>query len=410
VLLLHFTPRIPFISAVWSGEQRFEDFLQSDGRKTATRSDFVFLGINQGTLNVGGLPALTAPPHQVFPPDELTANWALQLMSEHPFPWSREVWAILLDRLFASGARLVMFDFVFNSPRDGDPQFAAALARYRDKVVLAVNFDAANAMQPVGPNAALIPPPSLADQRVGYVNFFPDLIDHKVRSIYYSLTERQIAGQPPQPGDEVFYSISARALEQIGRGADVPLDHEAHMIRFSSNDAYPRLPLYEVFDRVSWHANYDDGAFFKDKIVVLGAAADPLHDLVDTPLESGRPGPKLHLEAMAAALAHQFLRATPFWVTCVLVGTAGLLAWVLVAFVRQPLFVLALLTGITIAYLVAARISYDQTGLLLVTVPVLTVFLLSGLCSLAWEAWISKETESQAQNPGLQATDAKLFS
>jgi hypothetical protein len=43
-----------------------------------------------------------------------------------------------------------------------------------------------------------------------------------------------------------------------------------------------------------------------------------------------------------------------------------------------------LLAGITIAYLAAARFIYDQTGLLLVTVPALIVFLLSGFCSLGW--------------------------
>ena len=121
-----FHPDVPFVSAVWSGEKRFEDFLQREGRKTATRDDFVFLGIDQSTLQL--------PP---FEPDELASNRAFQLMTERPFPWSREVWALLLDRLFASGARLVMFDLIFNPPNDGDPAFRAALDRYRGKVVLA---------------------------------------------------------------------------------------------------------------------------------------------------------------------------------------------------------------------------------------------------------------------------------
>ena len=56
-------------------------------------------------------------------------------MTEKPFPWSREVWALLLDRLFAAGARVVMFDMIFSPPNDGDPAFHAALDRYRDKVV-----------------------------------------------------------------------------------------------------------------------------------------------------------------------------------------------------------------------------------------------------------------------------------
>ena len=118
-------------------------------------------------------------------------------MSERPFPWSREVWALLLDRLFASGARLVMFDLIFNPPNDGDPAFHAALDRYRGKVVVGANFDSAKTMQAIVPNDVLIPPPQMHDPRVGYVNFFPDPLDQRVRALPYTMTDRQIAGLPP---------------------------------------------------------------------------------------------------------------------------------------------------------------------------------------------------------------------
>ena len=374
VLLVHFYPNLPFLSAVWSGEKRFEDFLQREGRKTATRDDFVFLGIDQSTLEL--------PP---FEPGELANNRALQLMVERPFPWSREVWALLLDRLFASGARLVMFDLIFNPPNDGDPAFHAALDRYREKVVVGANFDSAKTMQSIVPNDVLIPPPQMHDPRVGYVNFFPDPLDQRVRALPYTMTDRQLAGLPANPSEEVFYSFAARGLEQIGRGSDIPRGHGAQLIRFSSDEAYPARPLYEVFDPKFWHANYGDGAFFKDKVIVVGVSAQVMHDVVDIPLGPNRPGPKLHLEAMAAAMAHQFLRMTPLRVDLLLVAGAGLSAWLLMAFVRRPLTALLLLTGIAIAYLATARIAYDQVGLLLITVPVLTAFLLSGLFSLGYE-------------------------
>src|SRR6266446_6027967 len=156
----------PFLSAPCRGEQSFEFLLRREGRKTATRNDFVFLGLDQSTLQ---LPPLT--------PDEVANNRAFQLMTERPFPWSREVWALLLDRLFGAGARLVMFDMITNPPNDGDPTFHAALDRYHDKVVLGANFDMENGVvQATTPNTALIPPPQLLDDRVGFVNFWPDVI------------------------------------------------------------------------------------------------------------------------------------------------------------------------------------------------------------------------------------------
>src|SRR5438045_9000034 len=141
ILLGHFFSATPFLCVPWRGEQSFEDLLRTEGRKTATRNDFVFLGIDQSTLQ---LPPMTA--------EEIANNRAFQLMTEHPFPWSREVWALLLDRLFGAGARLVIFDLMFNPPNDGDPAFHTALDRYTGKVVLGANVDLQNGHKPQGDN------------------------------------------------------------------------------------------------------------------------------------------------------------------------------------------------------------------------------------------------------------------
>lgn len=374
IFLGHFFPATPFLSIPWRGEQGFEDLLRREGRKTTAPRDFVFLGIDQSTLQ---LPPLA--------PEEIANNRAFQLMTERPFPWSRDVWALLLDRLFGAGARLVAFDLIFSPPNDGDPAFHAALDRYRDKVVLGANFDMENAAQAVTPNDALIPPPQLLDDRIGFVNFWSDPIDGKVRAVAYRVTDRQLAGLPPHASQEIYESLSARALAKIGHGNDVPRDFRGHMIRFTALDAFEPLPLYEVFDPKFWHANYADGAFFKDKIVMVGPSAQILHDFVDTPMSPMTSGPSLHLQAMAAALGHEFLRPTPPKTGLALVGAAGLLAWFIIAFLRRPLLCLGALVAIAVVYLGAARLFYDRSGLLLLTVPVLSALLLSGLFSLGFE-------------------------
>ena len=78
-------------------------------------------------------------------------------MTAHPYPWSRELWALLLDRLFNAGARVVMFDLVFNPPNEGDAIFREAVDRYRDRVVLGANFDAEHGMKFVMPNTSQRP-------------------------------------------------------------------------------------------------------------------------------------------------------------------------------------------------------------------------------------------------------------
>jgi hypothetical protein len=172
----------------------------------------------------------------------------------------------------------------------------------------------------VGPNGTLIPPPPTADPRVGLVNYWPDPIDGKLRAAIFTISDRQFAGLAPFAGEEVFKSFDARGLEQLGHGADVPSDQRAHMLRFSRADAYPPRPLYEVFDPRLWRANYQNGAFFKNKVVLIGAASQIAHDVVSTPLSPNTLGPELHLETMAAALAHEFLRPTPARWMFILVG------------------------------------------------------------------------------------------
>lgn len=380
VVVAHFFPNFPFLSSIWRSEQGFEDLLRREGRKTATRPDLVFVGIDQNSLE-----------DQPFDDAQKASDRALQLMAGHSFPWSREVWASLLDRLFQAGTRLVMFDVVFSPPNDGDPVFRAALDRYRAKVVIGANFDFSGvqsfggAVKNVPPNARLIPEPQMEDDRVGYVIFFPDPLDKKIRSARYSLTTFQLARQLPQPGETPYVSLTARAMEKLGMGPLVPKDLQAHLIRFSAIDAYPPHPLWEIFDNKIWHANYHDGEYFKNKIVLVGPSAQIMHDFANTPISPETPGPALHLHALAAAMEQEFLENTPVWVDFVGIVIAGLMAWNLIAWMRRPAICLMALVVISAVYLGIGRVVYDRFGLILLAVPTLSAFLLSGMFSLGFE-------------------------
>jgi adenylate cyclase len=367
----YFFPTLPFISMPWRGEQSFEDTLRREGRKTATRDDFIFLGIDQQSMHLDAVS-----------PEEIAGNRAIELMTERPFPWSREVWVLLLDRLFGAGARLVMFDMMFNNPNDGDPAFRAALDRYHDRVVVGMNIDTLNNKQIVLPNAQLIAPPAQTDDRVGFVNYWNDEIDGKLRAARFFTSERQLAGVAPAPGDEIYASMPSRALTKLGRSADIPQDQRDHLFRFSSNDAYSPFPLWEIFLPSLWHANYADGAVFKDKIVIVGGSSQILHDFTVTPMNPAAPGPAVHLQVMAATEAHEFLRQTPTRVMLGLVLAAGVIGWGLILFLRRPILSLFSLIAIVVIYLAVARLAYDRSGFLLASVPVLSTLLLCGVSTL----------------------------
>src|SRR2546421_5230489 len=379
VALAHFFPTAPFLSTIWRGERSLADVLRREGRKTKTHSDFVFLGIDQASLSLKA------------EQEDWSNNRALQLMTEHAYPWSREVWGLLLDRLFQAGARLVMFDIVFDKPKEGDDAFRAALDRYREKVVIGANFDLSQVRQLGGmivnvpPAESLIPSPQMQDDRVGCVIIFPDPLDNRIRSVCYRFTDQQLLGDAAAPSEVPYEALSTRALRKLGHAGDIPDDLEGHLVRFGESNAYPPRPVWEVFDSKSWKANYKDGAFFKDKIVVVGASSQIAHDVFDTPINPETPGPVFHLYALAAAMDHEFLQDTPIRIDFVLVLVAGLAAWTLVAFLRRPFLCFVTLVLIAAAYLGLARILYDRVGLLLMVVPPLGAFLASGLSGLGFE-------------------------
>jgi len=150
-------------------------------------------------------------------------------------------------------------------------------------------------------------------------------------------------------------------------------------------DAYQPHSLFEIFVPAYWQNNYGNGAFFKDKVVLVGAASAIAHDVHPTPIGDATSGPIIHFHAMAAALDGEFLSETSPWVNLMLLLGAGLVAWVVVTFVRQSLIALLLLIGLGTGYVAAVVWLYNAHNLFLLTLPVLAAFNLSGLFSLGYD-------------------------
>jgi CHASE2 domain-containing sensor protein len=68
-------------------------------------------------------------------PEEIAASPILQKMQQ-PWPWDRSVYAAILDKLMDAGAKVVLFDFVFASQKEGDDVYAKELEKYKDHVVI----------------------------------------------------------------------------------------------------------------------------------------------------------------------------------------------------------------------------------------------------------------------------------
>jgi len=367
VMSLRFVPAVPGLSQVWGNEQALEDWLHRTGRRTSTHPELVFVAIS--TKSLAGPESTKAGKDRM-----------LQLMAEHPFPWSREVWARLLDRLFESGARLVIFDLLFTPPNEGDKVFRAALDRYRDRVVISSSFDFENGNDPVLPNADLIPPPAQYDDRVGYVNYWVDKQDGMLRAARFFTSQRQLTGQKPSPSDRLCASLVARAMEKLGRSNEMPHDSQDHLIRFSATDAYQPHPVWEIADPDLWHSKYSDGEFFEDKIVVVGPSTSvgDARDVIDNPISREIKGPVMHLNTLAATMDHEFLRKLPVTLDLLIVSVFGLLAWLLLGYVGRWWICLLSFLALSVAYLLLAFLLYNLLGIFLPVVPPLATLLACG--------------------------------
>jgi adenylate cyclase len=376
-----------FADSIWANETTFRDALERKARRTKVHDDFVFLGIDEASKQLD----------QVSP-EEIGSSPALQKMRQ-AFPWSRAVYAELVDQLCNAGARLIVFDLTFDPERNGDDEFAAALERHRDRVVIGADVEmGANTVSGDAP-IIFVPPnkhlilDGLLDDRVGYVSIWPDT-DNRIRRINYAITDSQIMKLlkdryrdpgPAQPWETIYESLDGRALRKLGFANRIPPAGRSSMIRFGPDEAYQPRSFFEIFVPALWEHNFGGGSFFKDKVVLVGAASAIAHDVHPTPISEATSGPLIHFHAIAAALDGEFLRETPPLINYLLLLGAGCAAWLVVAFVRQSLLALLLLIAISAGYLAATVFFYDTRNLFILTVPVLAAFNLSGLFSLGYD-------------------------
>ena len=307
----------------------YRDAVSRAGRKTPPNPNLVFLAIDAASVSLDEEDIDQA---YGLTNDNSAEVRALRLMS-HGYPWSREIHALLLDRLIQAGAKVVIFDLLFTTPTNNDEPFQLALDRYREHVVIGSNFVDGSLTRP---SDTLVPQTSPMDDRVAYTNFWAD-DDEAVRRAQYRVTFEQVRGLKLQPNSERFLSVAAAALIKSGSGHAVPPDVDAHAFRFTAapQEGFPPHSIFEIFVPSFWKQNYQSGEFFRNKVVIVGAEGNWQHDDHPTPFGS-MPGAELHLNAINAALHHEFIQEmSPSTRACLTVA-AALVALALSLFVPSP--------------------------------------------------------------------------
>jgi CHASE2 domain-containing sensor protein len=294
------------------------------------------------------------------PPDDSIAIVAIDedtVAELGPPPYPRDMYAELVDRLRAAGARLIVFDVGFDSPRAGDAELRAAVRRAAPVVLGSTLIDAQGRTPGLGGAAA--------QRRIGarpgaaLVEVEPDgelrRLPLEVRNLpAMAIVSGRILGAPPP---------DAGAFEDGGALIDYA----------GPAGTYPTHSLVAVLD------GDVPARAFDGKAVLVGATARSLQDQHDTP-RGVMPGVEIQANALASVLDGLPLREASTAATVLLAFLLALVAPL--AAVRLPLpAALALSLGAAIAYLVAAQLAFDGGTVLDVSIPELA-WLLSAAATL----------------------------
>jgi adenylate cyclase len=372
-----------------------QDWLTRLGRKTPVDDRLVLVGIDK--------PVYTSD----FSNEELQREPVLRDLQNN-FPWSREVWSRLIQKLSDADAKVIVFDLVFASQSDGDDALHQALEKYKDRVVIGYNINIQNTDRGktralMLPNSSVLTPAgtnsAVEDNRLGYVNLWPDF-DDTLRRVNYRLTGAQVGELVPD--ETVLKSLDARALEKFGRPDLLPPNFDAQLFRYTAraNSEYKPEPVGDVLSPKLWEKNYGVGKFFKDKIVLVGPTADIFHDIHDTPFTDPKPmgGPEVHLQIINAALHGEFLRECSLFGSLFIIAISGAVSATLCFLVRQPGRRFLSVIVFCIGYAIFAQLLFNHAGRIIPLSSPLLVLIVSSMIVLAYDFVLERLERMKLRN------------
>jgi adenylate cyclase len=346
-----------------------QDQIHLHGTRAPADPDILVIGVDEASLDLSS----------AFPED-IAESPTLQLMQKG-WPWPRQVWADLLDKLFASGARAVALDFAYATPSPDHPEwdaaFNAALEKYKDRVVIGADLlFSENKLRLIPPTEKILTTTNLqTEPRIGYFTYWPDEDDVVRRSSVRSGENTNEAR-----------SFPAALLDQARLPNQVPGDpHQPHLIRFGPDDAYTPISAHELFIPAIWDSNYAGGSIFKDKIILIGPTARHFQDDVPTPIGT-LFGVQVHAHTTAAFRhGHLLTEVTDsrLILGIALIGILGILLFI--ARFRRPIIGISALFGIVALTIYLQTYAFNQSTLVVAMLLPATGSALAGFLSLGYD-------------------------
>lgn len=268
------------------------------------------------------------------------------------WPWQRQAYGQVIERLMDAGAKAIALDVLFPAPsaygEADDAAFAKVLKRYGDRIVLAANYNNINLRQ-----GDLTQPSLPLEQfrstgvRVGSITFKKEMNGkiHRLGQAFLNeiaLDEAAVFGEP-MPGNEAPLSFAEATL----KAAQVPYNQRSqeNIFFYGPSGSFAQTPFWYVLDDDPWRNRLGSGSAFKGKIVIIGTTADVHQDFHDAPFSRSflYPQPMPGVEVLANTVATlqtglaptQLISQPP--VNALVVLSVGLVVVVLMSRTAKPL-------------------------------------------------------------------------
>ncbi len=282
------------------------------------------------------------------------------------FPWTRQQYVRLLDKLEASKPKVILFDVFFPEPESArvDETLARAITR-AGNVVLASAFEFDSQGNVTGRTGSL---PVLEEAAAGrgHINLIPE-VDGVNRRNYLQIPYLASAapGQEPQVrlmpslglsgamfmlGAESFHAepfrVELNGPNQFQREVPVSGDGALWINYTGTAGAYPRVSFVDVVE------GKVDPALLRDKLVFLGATALGVYDMRVTPFYANTPGVEVHAAVADNILSQRYLSHTGMQALfdLLMIAVIGFLSFAFTARLRLQRAIPAVL-ALTVLYL-----------------------------------------------------------
>ncbi len=316
-------------------------------------------------------------------------------LGDHPWPWSRDRLAELVETLLESGARAVALDILQGKPGDpgGDARLAALA--HQGPLVLAQVFDYAPRTQALRfgqPAGGTLAPPGTAVPAHGYmanhaglaraphvgnIGMRPDADGVLRRVPMYTWFEGR---RYPTLSRALLDCCAARPATPAAPGPD------DGWVRVSFSRAHE---AYDVASAGAVLARRIPEEWIAGRLVLIGSSSLSIGDRVATPLDRSSAGLLVHASMLTNLLDRQAGLAPARWpgalLSVLFAGAVALLAAYTFAR-RSAAFNVALLAAASLAWLLAAYVISPHDPVFAVSGPLMSImFLLSVGVPFHWQ-------------------------